>query len=206
VQLKIVPAEIAAQALAQELGLPYIELADMHPDEEVLDQVPKKVVKQHSILPLFIDEGRLLVACVHLIDHDVEDELRLRFNMPVRSVLAAPKDISQAINKYYAAGMRNEVAAPMNAKTGEKPKKGAEKKAAAPEKAKPQRRGPKSEEEARQDRMIGIMIINFSFFAAYLLDWLVITPNVFFDPGTFVLLLTIPGIAGLVAWQMFLKR
>ena len=64
VQLKMVAPDVAAQALAQELGVPYVDLADMLPDDEVLDQVPKPTVKQHSILPLFIDEGMLLVACV----------------------------------------------------------------------------------------------------------------------------------------------
>lgn len=213
VQLKIVEPDIAAQALAGELGLPYVELADMLPEDEILDQVPKQTVKQHSILPLFIDQGRLLVACVHLIDHELEDELRLRFGVPVRNVLAPPMAITQAIAKYYAPGMRNEVVAPA-AKENGKGKKGAEKKGEKKsEEAKPatkaspkKRRGPKSEEEIRQDRMIGIIIINFSFFVAYLIDWLLIKPGIFIDTWSLICWLLIPGISGLVAWQMYLKK
>lgn len=208
VQLKIVEPDVAAQALASELGLPYVDLADLLPDDDVLDKVPKKVVRQHSILPLFVDDGRLLVACVHLIDHELEDELRLRVGVPVRNVLAAPMAITQAIAKYYAPGARNEAPAPT--KENENGKKGTDKKAvekkSAPKPAPKVRRGPKSEDEIRQDKMTGIAIINFSFFAAYLLDWLVVTPGAFFDKWTFLLFLTIPGIAGLVAWQMFLKK
>src|SRR5690606_8701546 len=100
---------LAAQALAQELGLPYVDLADLLPDDDVLDQVPKSTVKQHSILPLFVDQGVLLVACAQQIDHELEEELRLRFGVPVRSVLAAPMAINQAIARYYAPGARNEV-------------------------------------------------------------------------------------------------
>lgn len=210
VQLKMVDPDLAAQALAQELGVPYVDLADMLPDDEVLDKVPKKTVRQNSILPLFIDQGVLLVACTHMIEHELEEELRLRFGAPVRSVLASPHAINQAIARYYAPGVRNESAANGSGekdKVGDKGKKG-DKKEPAAEKTKPQpkRRGVRSPEEIRQDRLTGIVIINFSFFAAYLLDAFVITPNVFLDTWTFVLFTVIPGIAALVAWQMFFKR
>lgn len=208
VQLKMVEPDIAAQALAQELGVPYVDLADMLPDDEVLDKVPKKTVRQNSILPLFIDQGVLLAACTHMLDHELEEELRLRFGVPVRSVLASPHAINQAIARYYAPGVRNESATDGSGekeKVGDKSKKG-EKKEAPVEKPKPKRRGVRSAEEIKQDRLTGVVIINFSFFIAYLLDSFVITPNVFFDTWTFVLFSVIPGIAALVAWQMFFKR
>jgi len=161
VQLKMVPPEIAAQALAQELGIPYVDLADMLPDDDVLDQVPKPTVKQHSILPLFVDQGVLLVACVHQLDHELEDELRLRFNVPTRTVLAAPLAISQAIAKYYAPGARDERAAQAAGKDGSKKETGKPKKAEPATKSKPkQRRGPKTPEEASNDWKMGWVIIN----------------------------------------------
>ena len=209
VQLKMVEPDIAAQALAQELGLSYVDLADMLPDDEVLDQVPKSTVKQHSILPLFIDQGVLLIACVQQIEHELEDELRLRFNMPVRPVLAAPMAINQAIAKYYAPGARDERAAQAaekesttkaGGKSADKPKKAAA--AAKPKK----RRGPKTPEEVRNDFLTGVVFINFSFLAAYLLDAFVITPNAFLDRWTFVLFLGIPGITALVVWQTLWKK
>ncbi|HVW02512.1 MAG TPA: hypothetical protein VHB77_19305, partial [Planctomycetaceae bacterium] len=106
VQLKMVDQAVAAQALAQELGLPYMDLSDMIPDDSVLDRTPKKLVKQHSFLPLFIDDEVLLIATVHEPTHDLIDELRLRFDCPVRPVLATPLAINQGIAKYYAPGAR----------------------------------------------------------------------------------------------------
>ncbi len=209
VQLKMVAPELAAQALAQELGVPYVDLADMLPDDEVLDQVPKLTIKQHSILPLFIDQGVLLVACTHQLDHELEDELRLRFNVSIRPVLAAPLAINQAIAKYYAPGARDERAAQAAERDGEKEsgKKGAGKAKKAEKKATPkpkQRHGPKSPEEVANDRKIGIVIVNFSFVAAYLLDFLVLKPNALFDPlwPYFV----IPGVTALVVWQVYWKK
>ncbi len=210
VQLKMVSPDVAAQALALELGLPYVDLADMHPDDDVLDQVPKTTVKQNSILPLFIDEGVLLVACVTRLEHELEDELRMRFNVSVRTVLAAPLAISQAISKYYAPGARNERAAATveNAsgkKDAGKKDAGKSKKAELEPKAKPKKRhGRRTPEEVRNDRMVGIIIVNFSFLAAYLLDAFILEPGALFQPlwPYFV----IPGVAALVAWQVYWKN
>ncbi|MGQ0637025.1 MAG: hypothetical protein ACT4QC_20640 [Planctomycetaceae bacterium] len=207
VQLKMVAPDLAAQALAQELGLPYVELADLIPDDEVLDQVSRATVKQHSILPLFIDQGVLLVACVHLIEHELEDELRLIFSVPVRPVLAAPMAINQAIAKYYAPGMRNQAKEPVTEKDGSKSKKPSEKKAVEKPKPKPRRAGPKSPEEVRQARQVGIVLINFSFLLAYLLDAFVLSPNSFFNDGwTYLLFTVIPGLTALFAWQSYFKN
>jgi len=223
VQLKMVDSDVAAQALAQELGLPFADLSETVPDDDVLDQVPRSTVKQHSILPLLIDEGVVLVACAHLIDHELEDELRLRFSLPVRSVLAAPQAINQAIAKYYASAAIEERAAQkaraeaelQNAtekntgknekETGKKDKVAAKSKKPEPEKrAKPKRRGPKSAEELHQQRQIGIVIVNFSFLVTYLLDAFVLAPNAMFTPlwPWFV----IPGVTALVVWQTLWQK
>lgn len=108
VQMKLVPPEKAARALAVQLGFSYIDLEDMLPEDEMLDQVPRQLVKQHSFIPLFVDDGQLLVASIDQLDHELEDELRLRYEAPVRTVIAAPRAISQAIAKYYAPGARDE--------------------------------------------------------------------------------------------------
>lgn len=219
VQLKMVDSEVAAQALAQELGLPFVDLSETVPDDDVLDQVPRSTVKQYSILPLFIDEGVVLVASAHLIDHELEDELRLRFSLPVRSVLAAPQAINQAIGKYYAPAAIDERAA-QKAKaeaeqedagetasgkkdTGKKDA-GKPKKPEPAKKEKPRRRGPKTAEELQQQRQIGIVIVNFSFLVTYLLDAFVITPNAKFDPWW--LYAVIPGITALAVWQTLWQK
>jgi hypothetical protein len=111
VQMKLTDAATAAQALAEELGRSFVDLADVTPDDEVLDKVPRSTVKRHAILPLFIDDDVLLVACVNEPDQELEDEIRLRFEMPMRPVIATPLSINQGIAKYYAAGLRDESAA-----------------------------------------------------------------------------------------------
>ena len=130
VQMKLVDHAKAAQALAQQLGFSYVDLEDMLPEDDVLDKVPRHLVKQHSFLPLFIDDGQLLIACVDQPEHELEDELRLRYEVPVRPVIATPRAINQAIAQYYAPGMRDEakvssaVATTSSGKVGGKATKG----------------------------------------------------------------------------------
>lgn len=113
VQLKLADQELATRALAAEIGLAYLDLSDMVPDENVLDSVPKSVVRRYTCLPLFVDGERVMVACASEPGHDLEEEFRLRFGLALRPVLATPKSIKEAIDQYYAPGMRKEVATPL---------------------------------------------------------------------------------------------
>lgn len=124
VQMKLVSPDVAARALARQLGFSFVDLEDMIPEDDVLDRIPRSLVKKHSFLPLFIDDDRLMIACTDEIEHELEDELRLRFGVPVRPVLATPRAINQAIAQYYAPGMRDEARLPA-AESATTAKKGA---------------------------------------------------------------------------------
>lgn len=161
VQLKFASPELAAQALALQLGFSYVELDDMLPEDAILDAVPKTLVKKHTILPLFVDDGRLLVACVDQPEHELEEELQLRYGVPIRAVITTPRAINQAIAKYYAPGARNEAAEIVPDKKSKKTSNGkpASKTAA---------RGPKvpfaqlPPEEQQQRKQIGYIVLCWS--------------------------------------------
>lgn len=112
VQLKMVDHETAARAYANEMGRSYIDLADIVPDNDAMDKVPKTVVRRHNCLPLFVDDSAVVVACADEPDSELEDEIRLRFGKPIRPVISSAKAINQAIATNYAPGMRKEVAEP----------------------------------------------------------------------------------------------
>ena len=102
VQMKLVDDQIATQAFATQLGVPFVDLDDMAPEFRILKRLPQQVAKRNTILPLFIDDDVLLVACADDITHELEDELRLRYNLPVRRALATPRGITEGISRYYA--------------------------------------------------------------------------------------------------------
>jgi hypothetical protein len=169
VQMKLVDPETAAKALAIQLGYSYIDLEDVLPEDSALDQVPRALVKQYSFIPLFIDDDRLLIAVIDEIEHELEEELRLRYGVPVRPVIAVPRAINQAIAKYYAPGMRDEVEAPAPQAKGKTAKKGEKaeakskdgKTAEKPAPAKKTKKGVEvlTADEKQQRKQMGILLM-----------------------------------------------
>lgn len=168
VQMKLVKPSVAAQALAHSLGLTYVDLTETLPDDTILDKLPRNTVKHHSILPLFVDDDVLLVACIDDPPHELEDELRLRYNVPTRWVIAVPLAMNQAIAKYYAPGSRESAAEISTVKSSG----GKSKKAAST--AKPW--AQLSDDEKHQKKQLGIIIMCWAFIGSALLDWWVISP------------------------------
>jgi hypothetical protein len=158
VQMKLAEPSQATRALAAELRLSYVDLADMLPEDEALDQLPRQVVKRHTCLPLFEDRGKLMVACVDEPSPELEDEIRMRYGMPMRASLAVPRSIQQAIAKYYAKGMRDEAVAEAAPVKSGKAAKGAVPK---PKKAKASA-VPISDEDKAQRKQISLIIICWS--------------------------------------------
>ncbi len=172
IQMKLVEPPEATRALAAELRLPYVDLEDMLPEDDVLDRLPRRTVKKHSCLPLFEDRGQLLVACIDEPSVQLEDEIRLRFGVPMRAVLAVPRGVNQAIARYYAPGTREEAVETLastpskgSADPGSGKNDSARKEAARKDKAeKPARRraGPLSDEEKSQRMQYSLIAICWS--------------------------------------------
>lgn len=150
-QLRSVPADMVMQAYAESIGLPFLDLADVTVDESLLDKVPVPVVRQHLCLPVMIDGEVLLVASPNPLAPNVEDDLRLRYGMPARTVLCTPACINPLIARYYSP-----VAIQSRAPAGAKPAK-ARKAAAKGDEAEPLTREQKLK-RALQFAWIGVMV------------------------------------------------
>ena len=135
-QQKLAAPDAVMQAYAESLGLPYIDLGDVGVNEELAPQVPAVLARQHSCVPVMVDQGVLLMASPNPLIPEVEEELRLRMGVPIRSVLCTPGEVNAAVAKYYpkeaaaaqmAAGVAtgvapSSVASPGNAKKEKKAK------------------------------------------------------------------------------------
>lgn len=116
VQQKLAKPEIAMQIYAESLGIPYIDLAETGVDMEIVPQVPVVMARQHSCVPVMVDDGQVLMASPQPLKHEVEDELRLRLGMAVRPVLCTVQSVNAAINRFYS-----KEAAAAELKAGPKP-------------------------------------------------------------------------------------
>lgn len=190
VQMKLVSPDKAALALAEELGHSYVDLETVFPDDSVLDLVPRKLVKRNGILPLFIDDDVVLVACTDEPDHELEDEFRLRFNKPMRAVIATPLQINQAIAKYYAPGERDEALA-QDISSGKRSKSKSKNKGKAAK-----QKQELSGEEKQSQKLVAILILCWSTIGSALVDQFVIKAYIFPRWSFFVFfILIVPPIA-----------
>lgn len=162
-QKKFAKPAIIMLAYAESIGLPYIELSDIGVDETILPQIPPALGRQHSFVPVMIDDGQLMVAAPEPIIPDVEEELRLRTGMPVRTVICAPASINEAVQKYYPRDGGQAAAAAQAAAGGATP-------AAA---AKPARAssGPMSEEDKKQQMQLSLIGGGWGMIGTALLLW-----------------------------------
>lgn len=150
VQQKMASAEVVMLAFAESVGLPYIELEDIGVDEQLVPQIPPTMARQHSCVPVMIDGGRLLMASPNPLIPDVEEELRLRFEMPVRTVLCTAASINAAIGQHYSRDAPEAAAVPSTTKQP------------APKKAKPKRASasPSQQQDVKRRGMIALVTLN----------------------------------------------
>lgn len=173
VQMKLVDVETATRAYAMEHGHPYIDLAEMVPEDAVLDMVPRGTVRRHNCIPLMIDDDVVLVACAEEADHELEDEMRLRFDMPMRTVMATPRGINQAISTFYPPGTRETVVEKAKPKTGVFGVKKAAKESTTKSKADKPKASSKSSSSSRdpaEQRKIDIIVLCWLTVAGYFID------------------------------------
>ncbi|MFK7779228.1 MAG: general secretion pathway protein GspE [Gimesia sp.] len=207
VQMRLTDAETATQALARSQGVPYIDLEDTFPDDHILEQMPQQVAKRNTILPLFIDDDVLLVACAEQPTHELEDELRMRYQVPSRWVLATPRSISEGIANFYAAAAnRNEESEGDQEETSTAGDRSAKKSAKVSKPAKKveipkpvRKRGNQfSPEELKEKKQMAFIFSGWAFCGALLIDQFVLKNYVFSQtwPWHFMLTtLSVPLIA-----------
>ena len=154
-QRKLATPDVVMLAYAESQGLPYVELEDVGVDEALVPQIPPTTARQHSCVPIMADAGQVLMASPNPLVPDVEDDLRLRLGMPVRTVLCTPVSVNQAIAKHYPRDMPTP-AAPAKKPRAKKEKK--KKKAAEPAET-----GPLTvQEQSRQRVLFAVMAFNIA--------------------------------------------
>ena len=100
-QQKGIDAETVMIAYAESVGLPFVNLDEVPVDEYFVPFINPVTARQHSFVPVMSDMGKLILASPEPLGLDVEDELRLLFNMPVRRAICMTNQVNAAIAKYY---------------------------------------------------------------------------------------------------------
>ncbi len=99
VDLGLVLEEDLLPALADELGMQYVDLRDVPIDRDVLAEFPTAAVFRHTLLPLERRQGRVIVATSDPFGLDGLDELGSLSGHQLEAVLARHDDIVQRIKE-----------------------------------------------------------------------------------------------------------
>jgi type II secretory ATPase GspE/PulE/Tfp pilus assembly ATPase PilB-like protein len=93
------------EALALQAGIERIDLHDVSIGGEIISLVPAELVSKYNILPLRREDGRLTVAMTDPFQPQVIEDLRLVTGCWVRRYYADPREMENAILKFYGSNV-----------------------------------------------------------------------------------------------------
>ena len=93
------------EALAEQLGTPYLEVSPETVDAGVATLLPKEEAERYRAIPVGRDpSGGIKVAMAEPRDVMALDSLRMRLQVPIIGVLADPDAVQYTISKIYEKG------------------------------------------------------------------------------------------------------
>lgn len=104
VELGYISEEDSLKALADELGMSYVDLKGFEVDRELLANFPPAAVFRHGLLPMQRQNGHVLIATGDPFDLDGLDEMRSLSGFRLRPVLARKNDVLQLLKDHLGVG------------------------------------------------------------------------------------------------------
>jgi type IV pilus assembly protein PilB len=91
------------EALAHQIGLPFVDLGDHGVDGSAVALVPPAVCRRHTVLAIGHEDGRLLVAMADPSNVFALDDVRSVTGIEPRPVVATREDLLAAIDRFCRA-------------------------------------------------------------------------------------------------------
>ncbi len=88
-------------ALAQQIGLRFVDLSDHQVDAGAVSRLPDAVCRRHVALPIGFEDGRLVVAMADPANVFALDDIRTMTGLEVKPVVATRPDVLAAIDRYH---------------------------------------------------------------------------------------------------------
>jgi type IV pilus assembly protein PilB len=101
IDLGLATADAIVEALGAHYGVPATRINAYTIDPAVLQEVPERLARKHSVLPLFRVGGALTVAIPDPRNLAALDDLRFATGRDVQAVVALESEIGAAIDRYY---------------------------------------------------------------------------------------------------------
>ena len=91
------------KTLASKLGIPFVNLRKFNIEANITDHIPVKIARRHHIMPLCIQENKLIIAIEDPMNRTAVEDIRFHTKIFVEPIMATDDDIEWAINHHYGA-------------------------------------------------------------------------------------------------------
>ena len=86
--------------LAEQAGLPFVELSEITVDPSAVALVPAPLCRQYTVLPVRAESGRLVLATSDPANVFATDDVRSASGLELQLVVATRSDLQAAINRH----------------------------------------------------------------------------------------------------------
>ncbi|HVF69918.1 MAG TPA: ATPase, T2SS/T4P/T4SS family, partial [Xanthomonadales bacterium] len=109
--LKIVTDDKISRALAQFVGIDYIDLATVSFSPQALGLLPQENIERFSLIPFFYDEKlkTLSIAMSNPLDLDSVAFVRQKTGLNIKVFAASPSEVKKATEQQYKQGLQGVV-------------------------------------------------------------------------------------------------
>jgi len=90
------------QVLEFQLGIPHVNLDRCEIDPQIVKKIPENLAKRHNVIPIKIENNKLVVAMSDPLDLFAIDDIKLYTSMDIITNIASPDDIRKTLSKMYS--------------------------------------------------------------------------------------------------------
>ncbi|MBI4559413.1 MAG: Flp pilus assembly complex ATPase component TadA [Candidatus Hydrogenedentes bacterium] len=101
VRLGYISKSHITEGLAEQLGIPIVNLSDREIPERIRNLVDTTIAQVYRVIPIAEEGAKLVVATADPTNINLLDNLGRLLERPVEAYLATPEQISIALSKYY---------------------------------------------------------------------------------------------------------
>ena len=104
IELGILSEDDVLKAFSTEFGIPYVDLKTITVDEELLTEFPTSSIYRHLLLPLYRENGHVVVATGDPLDLEGLDELSTVSGLTLHPVITRGGELSNRIHELLGVG------------------------------------------------------------------------------------------------------
>ena len=108
-EMKMISPERLALTVAEQLGIPRIDLEDFDFDQNCISLIPEGMARRYLVVPLMLEGERLIIATPDPTHSELLHLLGFVTGKPVEAVMATPGAIEQTVNHLYACAAADQL-------------------------------------------------------------------------------------------------